>query len=187
MIKFWVIFLCLFSFVNHNNEEGSNELIWSKKVLTWAHFKGIVPDSTFEHEAITTSSLPCVIIQKNNKLIYSVTAVFNLNESWTITNSDYALNHEQRHFDITEIYARKIRKCIYDDIRLKKDFEYIESHINIFSDSMSYMQDYYDQQTNFGIDSIMQKKWNKKIDKMLNDLKIYIKTTDTLKIYSNPH
>jgi len=41
---------------------------------------------------------------------FIIKSFFIYEESWTITDSNETLTHEQAHFDIAELYARKIRQ-----------------------------------------------------------------------------
>src|SRR5436309_615678 len=45
--------------------------------------------------------------EENEKIDFVIEAVFIPSRSWLKTDSEYGLKHEQGHFDITEIYARK--------------------------------------------------------------------------------
>ena len=49
---------------------------------------------------------------KNSVPDFSVKTYFDPNESWMLLKNDYVLQHEQIHFDLTELYARKMRKSV---------------------------------------------------------------------------
>ena len=49
---------------------------------------------------------------KNSVPDFSIKTYFDPNESWMLLKNDYVLQHEQIHFDLTELYARKMRKSI---------------------------------------------------------------------------
>ena len=42
---------------------------------------------------------------------YHITCQFDKNSSWGRVKTDYILSHEQGHFDIAEIYTRKLCKA----------------------------------------------------------------------------
>lgn len=82
--------------------------------------------------------------QKENKITFYVISFLNKNQSWihermkkSQKKIDETLFHEQVHFDITELYARKIRKEItkklgnvYNNNKLKKLEEIIDKNFN---------------------------------------------------------
>ena len=49
---------------------------------------------------------------KNSVPNFSIKTYFDPNESWMLLKNDYVLQHEQIHFDLTELYARKMRKSV---------------------------------------------------------------------------
>ena len=49
---------------------------------------------------------------KNSVPDFSIKTYFDPNESWILLKNDYVLQHEQIHFDLTELYARKMRKSV---------------------------------------------------------------------------
>ena len=49
---------------------------------------------------------------KNSVPEFSIKTYFDPNESWMLLKNDYVLQHEQIHFDLTELYARKMRKSV---------------------------------------------------------------------------
>jgi hypothetical protein len=101
-------------------------------------------------------------------------ATFNCNLSWVKVdqkNNLELLEHEQGHFDLSEIYARMFRKKI-SEIYLTASNINIDTKIifdkvyNLFIQ----IQDLYDSETNHGLDKNYQTIWNKSIEKQLNDL-----------------
>lgn len=48
---------------------------------------------------------------------FNIIPVFSIQESWMIVKSADILQHEQIHFDIFELYARKMRKSLLDIIK----------------------------------------------------------------------
>ncbi len=87
-----------------------DEIVWhSNHKLKWTDFKGR-PERSQPYEAISFCSIESKVSQLNNEAEFEMIAKFDKTKSWTKTDtSAHILNHEQRHFDITEIYTRKIR------------------------------------------------------------------------------
>ena len=89
------------------------------------------------------------------------------NSSWVRKGaaSAYGLNHEQRHFDIVKIVVERFKSRLaetkltpedYDDML---GYQYIETYRE-----MNQLQDQYDGETNHGINTPAQEKWNRWID-----------------------
>jgi hypothetical protein len=98
-----------------------------------------------------------------------------------LSNKDtQVLSHEQLHFDISEIYARKFRKRISEEIHGYRDF--ISKHQTIFSEvykELSLKQDEYDSEVY--INPPMQGKWKAWVFNELDLLRDYTTTSIVLK------
>jgi hypothetical protein len=83
-------------------------------------------------------------------------------------DSEYALLHEQHHYDITYINAclfiQKLKEAPFNRINFNTLVDKI--HDDCF-DALSKMQDAYDRETMNGRINRQQKIWNKKIDQQL--------------------
>jgi hypothetical protein len=64
--------------------------------------------------ASVISILPAIYPIDEHTYYFNITALFNKYESWMIVKSKDILIHEQIHFDIFELYARKMRKYLVD-------------------------------------------------------------------------
>ena len=95
-------------------------------------------------------------------------------KSWVKKESKYLLAHEQAHFDITEVHARKLRKffgekrdpCSMGKAAINQGAE------RILSASFA-MQNTYDRETQHGYDEAEQARWLKKIAGMLKELEAW--------------
>ena len=144
--------------------------------LDWADFKG-KPDAGNGAAAITESGFGYRISMQsvNGKanLIITVFCYFNKNNSLVKKgmNTDYALLHEQHHFDITYINAflfiQKLRVTRLTKNNFASAVEKI--HDECFA-QLGQMQDAYDGETKNGRLSNQQSVWNKKIDRQLESL-----------------
>ena len=115
---------------------------------------------------------------KNSVPDFSVKTYFDPNESWMLLKNDYVLQHEQIHFDLTELYARKMRKSV-ESLR-QKNITNISiyrkkiQHWNAMKEKASNQfdadnQDYY---IKIGQKILFQKNpkqeaWKKKVDREL--------------------
>jgi predicted secreted Zn-dependent protease len=84
------------------------------------------------------------------------------------------LKHEQGHFDIAEIFARKLHKRMkeyrFNQSTYQTDLREIYSSITAEKEAF---QDLYDNETDHSRKKDVQEKWLKKISELLNDLKDY--------------
>lgn len=151
-------------------ERDSKLIYWDQRKLTWDDFKGGSPGSS-PYVALTHSAISLNMSGQDKNIFCSVESVFYPKQSWKKKNvTDHVLNHEQRHFDITEIHSRMLRKTI-SETRFKK-YESIASDIqklfNASSTACSKMQDLYDKETDHSKKKPEQEQWNAKIDSLLN-------------------
>ena len=115
---------------------------------------------------------------KNSVPDFSIKTYFDPNESWMLLKNDYVLQHEQIHFDLTELYARKMRKSI-ESLRQKNVtnisiYRKKIQHWNVMKEKASNQfdadnQDYY---IKIGQKILFQKNpkqeaWKKKVDREL--------------------
>lgn len=191
---------------------------WSRSPkLTWADFRGHVPSTSkwdastssglggwFSHPAYTSS--PCPTGGLQTTIVYrlgSAHAVFYPGTSWVRPSfsqkpadsaSVWLLNHEQRHFDISEVYSRRLntRLCSLVAPTVKPPCTGGISHtftcaqwagcmqqvqelddrlheaVVSASNDLDQKQDAYDSDTNHSRNETQQKKWNDKIDGWLD-------------------
>ena len=155
-------------------------LVWDEnRLLTWDDFKG-KPAKRFS-AASTNYDTYKNTEEIGHKTQVKVEAVFLCNKSWKRTSwiSDEILEHEQKHFDIVELYARKLRRDIkaltytsYEDVKAKTDSLY-----DLMDKELDVYQDKYDDETDASMDGNKQREWNKKIAEQIKALSAYKNTT----------
>jgi hypothetical protein len=92
----------------------AQEIPWQKdRLLTWKDFQGTPPDGSGS-DAATQSYIKYqyyhVMRDTTHVLSFKIQCLFNVQQSYKHkghTNKDL-LSHEQLHFDITELYARRL-------------------------------------------------------------------------------
>ncbi|HUR31447.1 MAG TPA: DUF922 domain-containing protein, partial [Saprospiraceae bacterium] len=132
--------------------------------------------------AVTVSSLSYSTVKfTSNSVILKISARFHPQESWTrypkLRNPTHALNHEKRHFDICEIYARKIRQRISETHFTRRNLNtQLKTIFSGLTKEHSAAQSMYDNETDHSIDPAQQALWNKEIDRQLSDLAGYADT-----------
>ncbi|MCB0373357.1 MAG: DUF922 domain-containing protein [Muricauda sp.] len=169
-----LLFLSFFGW-SQEIEEG---ILWDKnKRLTWANFRGKVPPAAVP--AATTASgisytYTANLLHHEVKLDFEVNAYFYPNESWynPTVCTENTLAHEQLHFDISELFARKMR----NRLRRTSFSDNVKAEVReIYQDILKELADYqdqYDWETNFSRNFEKQGEWNQKIAKALEEAKV---------------
>lgn len=118
-------------------------------------------------------------IETNGNIVFSVQAVFQKSKSNIIQNSDYVLKHEQLHFDICELYARKLRKMMLDKdfTKVKNIQNEIQNMYNKVNNEFVRYEEKYDNDTNHGENPAKQKVWEDDVAGQMKDLDQYSSAT----------
>lgn len=170
-------FLSTFFFPATSSTKTADEIVWnSARKLSWDDFRCAPLGGRLTGAATYASikAVPRVVNSWNNKLDVEVKAIFRCDKSWAkeqAKTSDYLLNHEQRHFDIAEIFARKIRQEL-DEYRITaKNYQGIKKAVieKWFQEYDAYDRSY-DKFTVHGLNSERQEQWNQDIDEQLANL-----------------
>lgn len=141
--------------------------------LVWNDFKG-KPDNGSIAAAITSSGFgyACKMKVKNMKggLSISVYCFYNKMLSWVKPGqaSDYALLHEQHHFDITYIatclFIKKLKAAVFT---IENYQDQLDKIYNDSYNELEKMQNDYDGQTKNGRVKSIQAEWNNRIELQL--------------------
>lgn len=168
-----IVFLFFFSF----KQDDKDIIIWKEsRPLTWNDFKG-KPQKRFAAASTNYNILKSISKANDKSATIKIDAVFFCQRSWKKTNwvNESVLTHEQKHFDIVELFSRKLRKTIeenkyrsYDDAESK-----IEEFYTSNDKAMDIYQDQYDDETDGSMNGDKQREWNKKIISEIAALKKY--------------
>jgi predicted secreted Zn-dependent protease len=180
--------ICLNAFTQSKTVRNDSILIWSQHdKLSWddflsekKHLDGRHDPQTVTHASailsVSIKFLPRELGCENIDDIIIVPVV-NRKKSMAILKSDKTLKHEQIHFDITELYARKMRKAIenlLDDDDYECNLQEIADIYHQLVEEHWQAQFLYDKQIRIeGEEEMYQKKWGRKTDSLLNTLKDY--------------
>lgn len=181
-IFFFVGFITLLSFTFVKD----NFILWQEnKKLKIQDFKADNKDTVKVNQQQFLGAISAIRIEyssfqrnKNSVPDFSIKTYFDPNGSWMLLKNDYVLQHEQIHFDLTELYARKMRKSV-ESLR-QKNITNISiyrkkiQHWNVMKEKASNQfdadnQDYY---IKIGQKILFQKNpkqeaWKKKVDREL--------------------
>lgn len=155
------------------------KVLWQEnKPLTKQHFKG--PIDTKSKFMSNTNTTMTIRIIKQKGVTAEVNNYFDPAKSWIKPNAtNEILLHEQLHFDITEIYARELRKKIKMLQKSTTDLDVLNMEIKAafkqYVRLMEKEQNRYDSETNHSIIVDMQKKWSDSVAIRLSNLKEFKK------------
>lgn len=175
MIKYCII-SALFFFLNKND---LNQIHWKKTTkITWADFKGSSKGQS-SHSAMTVVNFSWKELKSQNKIIGLVVQnSFNKKKSWVKIKSknDYLLNHEQKHFDLSEVFARQMIR--YLEKESKMSISRVDKIFRRTNKKRMKMQKEYDKETNHSRNTTNQTIWDEKITDLLEKVSSY--SSDTL-------
>jgi hypothetical protein len=160
--------------IQYASSNDADEFVdWTPSRLSWDVYKGS-PAGGSDAAAITSTALGMEYHVRGNKLSFSITCRFSKNRSWGKHRTEYILQHEQGHFDITEIFARKLAKELLNYKFNRKSYqEDINAIYNRVMEDKEKFQDEYDGKTDYSRNKIKQAEWLKRIQKELEDLEEY--------------
>ncbi|NOT51904.1 MAG: DUF922 domain-containing protein [Chitinophagaceae bacterium] len=173
-----VIYFLFFQFslisVAQAQDKTDDVLTWSdSRKLAWSDYKAS-PNPESDAAASTTTQLTISYKISSSGFTYTIKSHFSKTKSWGRHKSDYILSHEQGHFDIAEIFARKLHKKMseykFDRKSYQKDLNKIYQEV---VDEKEKMQNDYDEETNHSINKEKQAEWLKKIAKKLEEYADY--------------
>lgn len=167
----------LFISVSHAQEE--HVIVWKEdRKLSWQDFT-VDRDANSPFAASTTSgisfSYTAEFTDGKPVLNTKVQAYFYPELSWYKPQkvNEVILRHEQGHFDISEIHARKLRKVISEasfDRNLKRE---ISALYKKTEKERELMQNRFDKETNHSRNIEKEKQWQEFIAKELERLKAW--------------
>ena len=162
-----------FSAAAQANTAGGT-LHWSaSRPLVLADFKGR-PRPGEAHAALTSATIVAQVACKGGQFTGHVQAAFDPTVSWwrePATMTPKLLRHEQLHFDITEVYARRLRQKLASVrtpcAQLGQEFERLSRVV--YADWEKAEQQY-DRDTNHGLLPAPQAQWEAQVQQQLAEL-----------------
>lgn len=170
----------VFCFLAVNIVRGQ-KIIWKEdQKLVWDNFKSPVNRKNNPNvAAYTHCGWEYSLVKSSNPktpVKIEIHAIFNEERSWKDVKkiNDYILIHEQKHFDIAELFARKLRKEVAEKVITSGDYDkYFKAVYQKVSNDYQNFQKSYDRETQHGINEDKQKEYNALISEELNNLKSY--------------
>jgi hypothetical protein len=166
-----IVQLFTFLLVAASLQQSNNLIDWNaSRKLTWEDFKGAV-DAESKNAALTSSSINIEFGYDDSGLEYSIKCSFNKQKSWVRIRNDEVLAHEQGHFDLAELHARKLFKAMKG---YKFNAQTVSNDVNKIYDSLMNAhheaQNQYDTETDYSRNKVKQEEWQKKIADELKGL-----------------
>ena len=162
-------------------------LFWKPEVkLKWTDFQGHVKPE--DDDAASASYIgffhKIKKCQHPDSIFVDSRAFFNKSSSWVkipvLTPS--LLSHEQLHFDLAELYARKFRKSMQRaKIKMGTLILCVDSNYKYYSAKADSIHFRYDVETNHGLNNTNQFQWEEKVKNEMSEMALYSGTL--LKLY----
>jgi hypothetical protein len=162
---------------------------WTKENLTWADFKQ--PPPVGENYAAATQSYltHSYVFVSPDTFRFFIAAWFIPERSWAkkeVNGNAYNLKHEQYHFNLTELYARKLRRRLSVSLFSPTNYQaQITTLFDQYTDKLRVAQAQYDAESNHSLDKEGQEKWIHSIDTELGHLSAYADPSVIVKLQSD--
>ena len=147
--------------------EDKDIIIWGAKKIEWSDFLA-KPDTSkkFANAQIHIEVQIEYNLISNDSVEITICNLMNKNLSWVKNKDSIGIIHERLHFDISELYSRKLRKSI-KNLRLNK-ISYGKVTKGLYNESMYILkkqQELYDKEIkdSTGVNFKFQKIWCDKI------------------------
>jgi len=147
---------------------------WNEhRKISWSDFKGPVSSVSDESAAATCCSIGFTL--GNNETGHPEVTVYNtfyINKSWVKEDAkiESILEHEQGHFDLCELYTRKLRSQIETvDLSSQNVKQELMKIYAAVSDEYETCQQAYERETAHGTNIAEQQKWQVQISNELGD------------------
>ncbi|HEX8358217.1 MAG TPA: DUF922 domain-containing protein [Segetibacter sp.] len=172
-MKLFVLAILLL-FIISDTKAQQHFVAWKEtNPLRWEDFSGKANDTShFEAESFAE----VVYSYRFNNLYdfdFDVKAIFNRNTSWIKKDykSEALLKHEQVHFDIAELFARKLKLAFYNHVYSGNFQAEILQIFNTVKSEYHQVQQQYDDNTNHSLVTAKQKEWETRIKDELARMK----------------
>ncbi|MEZ4778732.1 MAG: DUF922 domain-containing protein [Flavobacteriaceae bacterium] len=171
-----VLLLLLVPFLGLFSVSEEEKIAWdANRPLTWQDFRGI-PNRADDFVASTNSGMSFSFSFKERNGIatisYEVVSNFYPDLSWYRPErvTMYILEHEQTHFDISELHARKLRKALSILTHDREFKEKAEAIYNRIEAERREMQTQYDQESDHSNIEGAEYQWRKIVAEELKAL-----------------
>lgn len=155
-------------------QQAGNFLSWDKGTpLNWHHFKGTPDAEDKVHAAVTFAGIDLKAERVNllGEITFSARAVFDQQQSWSYPErqTPEILQHEQLHFDIAEVYARKLERKL-NSLNIRQGQKAAAKELlQRYTRAQLACQARYDAETVHGLNRQQQQAWHELIRRELSN------------------
>lgn len=167
-------FVALFNLIIIHGEgieaKSYDEITWSEDIkLSWSDFQSLPDYENDFAKALTASSIRYKYSCTEDTIFYTVEAVFKRNESWVKPEAytQHILEHEQIHFDITELFAREMNKELRKQTYLCGEESIFQEKVDLILSEWRYVQMTYDKETFYSVREDDQARWAENVSKQM--------------------
>ena len=151
--------------------QGSSSVEWGNPIL-YQDFEAKPMSSDTAAANISVTILLGYSSTRAGSLKFKVVAVMEKDESWIKDEfrRDHILKHEQGHFDIAHIYAKRLESTLKQKRYTPKDVQLLNKIYDSTLEEMNALQIRYDRETSGGWNALAQSKWRRFIQNELKGL-----------------
>ncbi|MBA3830002.1 MAG: hypothetical protein H0X33_13760 [Taibaiella sp.] len=137
--------------------------------LSWDDFKGAIPPDAVDNMAAATYcgiGIDAAQVEPGKTPVVNVYNTFYITRSWVRPDAHNSeiLEHEQGHFDLCELYTRKLKKQLQGILLQGADFKLVLKNLyEQVNAEYEIPQQVYEAQTSHGMNIREQKKWDNRI------------------------
>ena len=150
--------------------QGTSSVEWGRPI-TFKDFESIPTEKDTAAANISVTIMLGYSNGADGALKFKVVAVMDKDESWIredFRTNHVVLKHEQGHFDIAHIYAKKLEARLKGKHYTKNDVKALQDLYDHFLEEMNTLQVRYDLETKGGMDPVAQSKWRRFIQGQLD-------------------
>ncbi len=164
-------------------QSNDPKITWGEgRLLVWDDFRALPLEKTLFHANTNTGlsySWGLKGTSQKMELTYKVETFFYPEQSWVqeASKNDHLLKHEQLHFDISELHARKLKKILanVDGSTINKDSkDYLNAFYEKIDKERGDMQNAFDAESNHSLNIEQELKWQIYVQQELNKFEDYI-------------
>ncbi|MEN8815918.1 MAG: DUF922 domain-containing protein [Nonlabens sp.] len=168
------IYLCIGNSLTNLHSDPVERFTYQEhSKLNWSDFKGVPPKNAIYFASVNSSlgyTFTSKTVDGKINVEIKVECYFYPQLSWKRNlneNNPDLLDHEQLHWDISELYARKLRAAFQKYVPQKDPKKEIDFIFRKFEKDRQQAQKSYDRETRHGVIKETQKSWESKIKEAL--------------------
>ena len=162
----FIVLLWSIVIIGSSNKSVEDVIYWSEsRQLSWADFQGH-PDYNYDDiAALTSSGILHFKGCEEGKIIYDIKAYFEKKYSWVKAEAltTHHLEHEQIHFNITQLYAQKLKLALDKETFYCGEGEAFDRFVQDFLIKWQKAPINYDLYTHYSMKPQEQQEWKYKV------------------------